>query len=59
MAAASGAVLVMTPGICTYFGCRPLGPVGWAIAGGAAGIAAAIGAFDGGCAGNSDNVKPT
>ncbi|MEV6099067.1 cation-translocating P-type ATPase [Nocardia sp. NPDC051981] len=60
--AASGAVLVtvvMTPGICTYFGCRPLGPVGWAIAGGAAGIATAIGAFDGGHAGNSDNVRPT
>ncbi|MTE15710.1 cation-translocating P-type ATPase [Nocardia aurantiaca] len=60
--AASGAVLVtivMTPGICGYFGCRPLGPVGWAIAGGAAGIATAISAFDGRHAGNSDNVKPT
>ncbi|MEU2032937.1 cation-translocating P-type ATPase [Nocardia amamiensis] len=33
--AASGAVLgavVMTPGLCTYFGCRPLGPVGWGLA---------------------------
>ncbi|WP_221639350.1 cation-translocating P-type ATPase [Nocardia bhagyanarayanae] len=33
--AASGAVLgavVMTPGVCGYFGCRPLGPVGWTIA---------------------------
>ncbi|WP_157106925.1 cation-translocating P-type ATPase [Nocardia arthritidis] len=33
--AASGAVLgavVMTPGLCTYFGCRPLDPVGWGIA---------------------------
>ncbi|MEV6768808.1 cation-translocating P-type ATPase [Nocardia sp. NPDC051030] len=36
---ASGAVLgavVMTPGLCTYFGCRPLGPVGWTIALGSA-----------------------
>ncbi len=34
-AAASGAVLgviVMTPGLGTYFGCTPLGPVGWTIA---------------------------
>ncbi|MGW5219087.1 cation transporting ATPase C-terminal domain-containing protein [Nocardia sp. NPDC004085] len=33
--AASGAVLgaiVMTPGLCGYFGCRPLDPVGWGIA---------------------------
>ncbi|GGK98901.1 haloacid dehalogenase [Nocardia jinanensis] len=33
--AASGAVLgvvVMTPGLGTYFGCTPLGPVGWTIA---------------------------
>lgn len=33
--AASGAVLgavVMTPGVSAYFGCRPLGPVGWTIA---------------------------
>ncbi|MFR9749951.1 HAD-IC family P-type ATPase [Nocardia sp. 004] len=33
--AASGTVLgavVMTPGLCTYFGCLPLDPVGWAIA---------------------------
>ncbi|MEV6386691.1 cation-translocating P-type ATPase [Nocardia xishanensis] len=33
--AASGAVLgavVMTPGVCNYFGCTPLGPVGWTIA---------------------------
>ncbi|MEU1426983.1 cation-translocating P-type ATPase [Nocardia sp. NPDC005746] len=48
--AASGAVLftvVMTPGICTYFGCRPLGPVGWTIAIGGAGIATAISAHEG------------
>ncbi|WP_162958437.1 cation-translocating P-type ATPase [Nocardia yunnanensis] len=41
---ASGTVLgivVMTPGLCTYFGCRPLGPVGWTIAlGSAAGAGA-------------------
>ncbi|WP_459546180.1 HAD-IC family P-type ATPase [Nocardia sp. X0981] len=33
--AASGAVLgvvVMTPGVGTYFGCTPLGPVGWTLA---------------------------
>ncbi|WP_051027055.1 cation-translocating P-type ATPase [Nocardia higoensis] len=46
--AASGAVLgavVMTPGLCTYFGCRPLGPVGWAIAGTSAAAATATAAF--------------
>ncbi|MFD7847317.1 cation transporting ATPase C-terminal domain-containing protein [Nocardia sp. NPDC059764] len=46
--ATSGAVLftvVMTPGVCTYFGCRPLGPVGWTIAIGGAGIATAISAY--------------
>ncbi|MEV0338368.1 cation-translocating P-type ATPase [Nocardia sp. NPDC050713] len=33
--AASGVVLgavVMTPGVCGYFGCTPLGPIGWTIA---------------------------
>nr|WP_280205529.1 HAD-IC family P-type ATPase [Nocardia farcinica] len=33
--AVSGAVLcgvVMTPGVCHYFGCTPLGPLGWTIA---------------------------
>ncbi|MGW0246473.1 HAD-IC family P-type ATPase [Nocardia goodfellowii] len=25
-------VVVMTPGLCHYFGCTPLGPVGWSIA---------------------------
>ncbi|WP_369636370.1 HAD-IC family P-type ATPase [Nocardia sp. JMUB6875] len=45
---ASGAVLggvVMTPGVCTYFGCRPLGPVGWTIAlssAAGAGVAGAV-----------------
>lgn len=44
--AASAGVLgavVMTPGICTYFGCTPLGPFGWTIATGSA-LAATAGA---------------
>ncbi|GAA5079092.1 cation-translocating P-type ATPase [Nocardia iowensis] len=44
--AASGAVLgavVMTPGLCHYFGCTPLGPVGWTIATSSA-VAATAGA---------------
>ncbi|WP_067862142.1 cation-translocating P-type ATPase [Nocardia shimofusensis] len=46
--AASGAVLgtvVMTPVVCTYFGCRPLGPVGWAVAGASAATATATAAL--------------
>lgn len=46
--AASGAVLaavVMTPGVCTYFGCRPLGPVGWTIAGTSSALATGVGAL--------------
>ncbi|WP_308014989.1 cation-translocating P-type ATPase [Nocardia coffeae] len=46
--AASGAVLfavVMTPGVCTYFGCRPLGPVGWTIAGTSSALATGAGAL--------------
>lgn len=42
--AASGAVLgvvVMTPGLGAYFGCTPLGPVGWTIANSAAAAATA------------------
>ncbi|ONM47946.1 hypothetical protein B0T44_07625 [Nocardia donostiensis] len=42
--AASGAVLgvvVMTPGLGTYFGCTPLGPVGWTVATTAAAAATA------------------
>lgn len=42
--AASGAVLgvvVMTPGLGTYFGCAPLGPVGWSVASTAAAAATA------------------
>jgi cation-transporting ATPase I len=30
------AAIVQTPGVSRFFGCRPLGPVGWAIATGAA-----------------------
>lgn len=46
--AASGAVLgtvVMTPVVCSYFGCRPLGPVGWAVAGASAATATATAAL--------------
>jgi magnesium-transporting ATPase (P-type) len=35
------AVIVQTPGVSHFFGCRPLGPVGWGIAAGASGIATA------------------
>jgi len=40
--AASGAVLVgiiQMPGVSQFFGCTPLGPVGWGIAGGATALA--------------------
>jgi cation-transporting ATPase I len=43
-AAFLGAV-VMTPGLSTYFGCRPLGPVGWATALTSAATATAAGAL--------------
>ncbi|MGO4613845.1 HAD-IC family P-type ATPase [Nocardia sp. 2YAB30] len=46
--AASGAVLaavVMTPGLCRYFGCRPLGPAGWTTAMTSAAAATAGAAF--------------
>ncbi|WP_406277769.1 cation-translocating P-type ATPase [Nocardia sp. NBC_00881] len=46
--AASGAVLaavVMTPGLGTYFGCRPLGPAGWTTAMTSAAAATAGAAF--------------
>jgi cation-transporting ATPase I len=33
--------IVQTPGVSQFFGCRPLGPVGWTIAAGAAGAATA------------------
>ncbi|MEU8895560.1 cation-translocating P-type ATPase [Nocardia sp. NPDC048505] len=36
-------VIVMTPGLCHYFGCTPLGPVGWGIATSSA-VAATAGA---------------
>ncbi|HUJ65292.1 MAG TPA: cation-transporting P-type ATPase [Acidimicrobiales bacterium] len=35
------AVIVQTPGVSHFFGCRPLGPVGWGIAAGASGLATA------------------
>ena len=40
------AVVVQTPGVSQFFGCRPLGPLGWTIAGAAtgAGTAAAVAA---------------
>lgn len=47
-AAGSAAFLgtvVMTPGLSTYFGCRPLGPVGWATALTSAATATAAGAL--------------
>ena len=33
------ATIVQTPGLSHFFGCRPLGPVGWTIAGGASVLA--------------------
>ncbi len=33
------AVIVQTPGVSHFFGCRPLGPLGWGIALGASGLA--------------------
>jgi cation-transporting ATPase I len=33
------AAVVQTPGLSHFFGCRPLGPVGWTIAGGASVLA--------------------
>ncbi|MGH4008329.1 MAG: HAD-IC family P-type ATPase [Pseudonocardiaceae bacterium] len=37
------AAVVQTPGLSGFFGCRPLGPLGWTIALGSAGGAAALG----------------
>jgi cation-transporting ATPase I len=37
--AAALVAVVQTPGISQFFGCTPLGPVGWATAAGAAGLA--------------------
>jgi cation-transporting P-type ATPase I len=34
--AAALAAIIQTPGVSQFFGCTPLGPLGWAIAGGAA-----------------------
>ncbi|MBB5915377.1 cation-transporting ATPase I [Nocardia transvalensis] len=48
--ASAGALvaIVMTPGLCTYFGCRPLGPVGWTIAATASGVATVLGRWGSG-----------
>ncbi|HWS44270.1 MAG TPA: HAD-IC family P-type ATPase, partial [Acidimicrobiia bacterium] len=35
------AVIVQTPGVSQFFGCRPLGPVGWGLAAGSATVATA------------------
>ncbi|ANN17707.1 haloacid dehalogenase [Amycolatopsis orientalis] len=37
------AVLIQTPGVSQFFGCTPLGPIGWGIALGSAGAASAGG----------------
>ncbi|GAA2756916.1 cation-translocating P-type ATPase [Actinopolymorpha rutila] len=37
------AAVVQVPGLSHFFGCRPLGPVGWATALGAAGVGTALG----------------
>ena len=39
--------MIQTPGVSHFFGCRPLGPVGWAIAIGAAGVGTAGAALAG------------
>jgi cation-transporting ATPase I len=33
------AIVVQTPGLSHFFGCRPLGPIGWTVAGGASALA--------------------
>jgi cation-transporting ATPase I len=40
--AAALVTVVQTPGISRFFGCTPLGPVGWATAAGAAGLATSV-----------------
>jgi cation-transporting ATPase I len=44
LSAAALAGVVQTPGLSHFFGCRPLGPVGWATAIGASTLATAAGA---------------
>ncbi len=39
VAAAALVAAVQTPGVSQFFGCRPMGPVAWGIAAGAAGLA--------------------
>jgi hypothetical protein len=43
--AAALVAVVQTPGVCQFFGCTPLGPVGWTIAAGSAAGATAVGAL--------------
>jgi cation-transporting ATPase I len=54
--------IVQTPGVSQFFGCRPLGPVGWSIAacaaGGATVGAAAAGALLGRNRANGSEAKP-
>ncbi len=37
------ALIIQTPGVSQFFGCTPLGPVGWSIALGSAGAAGVLG----------------
>ncbi|WP_216209262.1 cation-translocating P-type ATPase [Amycolatopsis aidingensis] len=39
------ALVIQTPGLSQFFGCTPLGPVGWGIAFGSAGVASVTGAL--------------
>jgi hypothetical protein len=39
--------IVQTPGVSTFFGCRPLGPVAWATVAGSAGAATLAAALAG------------
>jgi cation-transporting P-type ATPase I len=41
LSAAGLVAVIQIPGLSQFFGCRPLGPVGWAIATGASGLATA------------------
>ncbi|MEU0515014.1 cation transporting ATPase C-terminal domain-containing protein, partial [Amycolatopsis sp. NPDC006125] len=41
------AAVIQTPGVSQFFGCTPLGPIGWGMALGSAGAATALGAVVG------------
>ena len=49
--------IVQTPGVSQFFGCRPLGPVGWTIATGAAGVGT-VGAVIAGALVGRDEARP-